>query len=455
MSVYNIGKAGVNVDANPVQLQDGELTEAQNWTTDPAGSEGGLRKRPGLTAINASAGGGGTSVLGAINLAYTFTLTNTFYVGIRAGAQNGATPTQTWRTSTNGTTWGSVTTPTRPFYGDLRSLTTWSDEKVMISFKNRIFYAGDDYINYPTAGHSAPTIHMWDGTNDVIVGYMPYNIAAGATTNSFGVQAMAPLDNDHFLIAVDDGASVTVTGNGRVMKFNPTTGQFTQIGPTAAVGAVEFNGMIPTCLAVYGNQVWLGTENYGTGAAKIFRIHPDQDTTWTTDTTFGATFNVHSLAVYKGELYAGMRTLLGGNPSIYKRDTVGAWTASLATGTSSSGFSVFSSLVVFGENLYALCHDDGVVDVSERVTIRKFDGTTWTTVWTIETDVGESATQTRVGNGIVGPDGALYFVVAEYDAAGATAATSDGIVMRSTNGTTWVLVDTFTNMRGAIGFTRT
>jgi hypothetical protein len=38
LNCYNLGSLGVNVDKNPVQLEDGELTKAQNAIHDPTGS---------------------------------------------------------------------------------------------------------------------------------------------------------------------------------------------------------------------------------------------------------------------------------------------------------------------------------------------------------------------------------------------------------------------------------
>jgi len=455
LSIYNLGKLGVNVDANPVQLQDGEFTEAKNWTTDPSGSEGSIRKRPGLTAINSSAGGGGTSVLGAVNLGYTQTLTNTFYAGVRATAQNGSSPSATWRSSTNGTSWSSVTTPTRPVYGN-EYATQWSDEVVALPHNNKLYYAGDDYVSYPTASHSAPTIRCYDGVVDALVGRCPYNISIGADTNAFMVTAMALYDTDSFLVACADGGALGSTAPARVFRFFPANGQFQQIGPTAAVGATEFNAGIVQCMTVHAGRIFIGTERGGSGTGQTYMFRVGQDTTWSVDNTFGANYNIHSLASYKGRLFAGTRSLLSASPIIYVRSTVGAWTASYTGSAASSGFSTLTALTVFGDNLYCLGYEDGVADTSERITIKKFDDTSWSTVWTLDEGGQESRSQNTVGGqGLVGPDGALYFVISETDAAAATDANSDGIILRSTNGTTWTEVDTFTNLRGCIGFTRT
>lgn len=60
LKIWDIGALGVNVDADPISLQDQELTKAQNAIRDPLGSARGLRKRPGLALFNT------TTALGAI-----------------------------------------------------------------------------------------------------------------------------------------------------------------------------------------------------------------------------------------------------------------------------------------------------------------------------------------------------------------------------------------------------
>lgn len=49
LKVVDIGALGVNVDADPLSLEDQELRLAQNAIRDPLGADSGLRKRPGLT----------------------------------------------------------------------------------------------------------------------------------------------------------------------------------------------------------------------------------------------------------------------------------------------------------------------------------------------------------------------------------------------------------------------
>lgn len=52
LKVYPIGAQGLDIDSDPISLDDQELTLAQNVMRDPV--DNGLRKRPGLTIFNGS-----------------------------------------------------------------------------------------------------------------------------------------------------------------------------------------------------------------------------------------------------------------------------------------------------------------------------------------------------------------------------------------------------------------
>ncbi len=56
LTVRYMGRVGVNVDNNPLDLEDDQLTQAQNAVaSDPAASgASSVHKRPGLAAFNSS-----------------------------------------------------------------------------------------------------------------------------------------------------------------------------------------------------------------------------------------------------------------------------------------------------------------------------------------------------------------------------------------------------------------
>lgn len=64
--LYRLGSMGINVDSDPISLQDQELRLAQNTIRDPLGNDSGVRKRPGLVVFSTSAGS--AAVLGGIGV---------------------------------------------------------------------------------------------------------------------------------------------------------------------------------------------------------------------------------------------------------------------------------------------------------------------------------------------------------------------------------------------------
>jgi len=54
LNVRNMGLRGVNVDNNPLDLEDNQLTQSQNAVTDPASGASTLSKRQGLIGFNTS-----------------------------------------------------------------------------------------------------------------------------------------------------------------------------------------------------------------------------------------------------------------------------------------------------------------------------------------------------------------------------------------------------------------
>jgi hypothetical protein len=66
LKIYDIGALGVNVDSDPITLDDQEIRLAQNAIRDPLGADSGLRKRPGLGVFNTSLVAG--AILGGIGV---------------------------------------------------------------------------------------------------------------------------------------------------------------------------------------------------------------------------------------------------------------------------------------------------------------------------------------------------------------------------------------------------
>jgi hypothetical protein len=94
------------------------------------------------------------------------------------------------------------------------------------------------------------------------------------------------------------------------------------------------------------------------------------DTLWTLDHAMTNGTGVLTMASYQGQLYVGSQTGSAQNSLIEVRSGLGAWSTS---DTVAGGVTHYSlALIVFGANLYYV----------NNVDVRKFDGTSWSSVST-------------------------------------------------------------------------
>lgn len=77
------GIRGVNVDLNPLELDDSDLVQAQNCVVDPGAGQSSIRKRQGLIALTLTSTAG--TVLGGVDLPLRDLRTGTRYVYIGRG----------------------------------------------------------------------------------------------------------------------------------------------------------------------------------------------------------------------------------------------------------------------------------------------------------------------------------------------------------------------------------
>ena len=83
--VRSLGTKGVNVDRNPLELDDSELVHAQNVVSDSSAGLSSIVKRPGLIAFTTSSTAG--SVLGGSDLPLANqSASGTHYIYIGRGA---------------------------------------------------------------------------------------------------------------------------------------------------------------------------------------------------------------------------------------------------------------------------------------------------------------------------------------------------------------------------------
>lgn len=65
VKIRTLGLKGVNVDKNPLVLDEDEVQQAQNFVSEQLGNVAGVVNRPGLVAFSED---GGDAVLGGVGL---------------------------------------------------------------------------------------------------------------------------------------------------------------------------------------------------------------------------------------------------------------------------------------------------------------------------------------------------------------------------------------------------
>jgi len=408
IAVYSLGKKGVNVDQNQLQLEDDEFTKAQNVIGDPLGADAGIKNRPGIIKFNSTAAAG--SILGGIGVPLfnqlDSTSIHTFYFA-RTGAVGWRKSTDAWATGSNtsGTPAGLRSSGASPV-SDFNVSTSHNGHPGCVS-NNRLYYAGNDF----TAGSTSPTVRVFDGVVDKQFCRIPYNPDVGVGTFSRGVVSMLAANNTIYIATLDGG---TTDGDfrGRVFQMNPDNAALTQIGPTITTGHVPYS------LWYYLGRLWLGTaRRTHSNLANIYWIRPLVDTAWALDVTMPTgQFIVTQMATYKGELYVTTVSNLGNSGQIRKRTTLGVWSL-IDISTSTADNDGFYSIVEFSGNLYS-----GSTGTAQKV-IRKWDGTTGSTVFS-------SATAGQLNNAYV-HNGRIYI------SSGTTSGGSTDDLVSSANGTSW------------------
>lgn len=433
---YNFGGGGVNLVKNPLQLADDEATQLQNAEFVPDQSRGGvaaLSKRGGLAALTSALAG---AVLGFVSLPLQTTYTRTLYAALEGAAAN------TWKKTTNGTSWTDTSSPLRATTLDNNDIGTHADAAARraVSYKTVVFYPGNAYTaDYATpANNTAVPLVSWDGTNAVTV----LSVPAGASSDGnypFSITDMVLANGKVYFSVHDSPNSGAPDMRGRVLEFNPATSVLKQVATAFGPGTSEVAGGCPSCLVWHQGQLFVGLD-HGAGTdsiGKVVRCYPDIDATWTTDVT-DLKGPPMSMAVFNGDLYVG----LGGNATSVARVVKRAQGTGLyATSDSqvTSGVHYYGALVVYGTDLYATVFSNGGTDFEY---IRKFDGTTWTTDRDITAN-DSAGVSMDVGNALV--FGSDLFVV--FKATGPSQ--NDGFIMKKSSGT-WSKVVSAANLNGRL-----
>lgn len=83
IAVSGLGLKGVNVDRNPLELEDNELVRAANAISESSGGQSSVRKRPGWIAFTTDHTAG--IVLGGVDLPFADRRTGARYLYIGRG----------------------------------------------------------------------------------------------------------------------------------------------------------------------------------------------------------------------------------------------------------------------------------------------------------------------------------------------------------------------------------
>ena len=484
LNLYNVGSLGVHTDKNPLQLEDGSFTKTQNAGTSDTGEAGSLQKRAGLVKVNAVAAAG--SIRGAIGVPILAgsagndggltpspaidPATRTYFVGRRITSTTAGWNTSTDTFATSPTTGGpdvydASATPRVPdnlWTGMAESGTTLNKERAFRSgrpgvlFQNRFYYAGNDY----TFQSTAPTIRMWDGERDYLLGRVPNN--AGTVTEGV-IDMIVGGDDMIYFSTHDSGLLASNTLKARVFQLDPESGAIVQMGGGFPLSPETVR--VPYALAWGLGRLWTRTHGGGLTAVTqlVYYFRPDIDTAWTSAslaavsaTAFGAT----AVHFYNGLLFMATAADIATPAEIQVRSTQAVYSVSkqVATGdaspsTVSHGYANhFGAMATFGGNLYASYYNQRGAEADNTgdkyVRIYKYDGTSWTVVYN---PAANDATAVPFSNAVV-IGGKLFFVSAPQR----TSSNDLNQLLYTSNGSSWtsvttsVLNDMSTSILGAI-----
>jgi hypothetical protein len=443
LDIYNIGKGGVNNTKSPLHLEDTELVSCQNAEPNLEGREGGLRKRGGFEVVNASALNSGASIHGLVNLPLLTTFTYTLFAQIL----DPSSATGTWYTSADGSTWTPVSVPQRAatwVSGSFPNVNYFNPR--IVNVKNSLIYPGDDYVVWNGANYTDPTLRAYiDGATDVKL--TDINIGAEGTAGSspYALTDMVVVNGKLYFGVYEQS---TATNGGRVLSMDLSTGIIKQVGNQFGGGSTAVSGGIPWTLCSYRGQLYCGLHGIsGASSGKVVRINPDADSTWTTDVTGLQGYPI-SLCVYKGDLYAGLQGDTAEAALVVRRAAgTGSWSTSDTGAGSTTGVKYYGTLIVHNGTLLAVYHHTN----DDLLTVRAFDGTTWTT----DVDIDSNFTPTGVTDfGAVKPgqanilpaDGALYLIVRADGTA-----TTNGFIMKRTTAGSWSIATQGKNLGMYLG----
>lgn len=349
---YDLGAGGVNVDASPVHISTEELLKAQNAIRDPLGVVGGLKNRPGLVKFSAAGAG---SILGGMGIPLVGFDLQRIYVAQQDGT------VEKWYSSTDLFTSNTAETGIAAWQDPTEYFSTAAGVSRMGAlYQKQLYYAAAGY----TVGTGFPPIRVYNGSDDRQISQLAETVK--------GVVSMVVTKGALFILSIDSG---TTDANwvGHVHSMDEQ-GRLTQIGTAIATGYV------PISLTILNGLIFVGTARLTTtNEARIYRINPLTETTWSLEFQCAADdYMVTDLESFQGRLYATTKNGGAGTKGkILQRGTDGVWTTVDST-VNNTG--TYESLASFNNFLYASSRSYSTT-TNTAVIRRSADGTTWATVY--------------------------------------------------------------------------
>ena len=437
LNCYNMAEQGVNVTKSPIHLDDGELTRAQNWQTDPALADGAIRRRDGMSKLNSSALAGSVKGLIALPLPSEFTTTRTFYAAIDDATTN------SWRRSTDGATWATITTSTlrkaattahangagHTWEGVARGVVNWA------SFGQKIYFPGDDYTTSEDGGTTTgPTVYSWDGTTESKLFTVP--TSPFADDNALAITSIIPYSSSDLIVAVADYNTAAADAHTRILLYDTVTGSLEQVGAgTNIVG----NSFVPY---VYQGRIWVAAVNFEIATTIAVMWARPGDSTFTSDANFeAAAVGGISMVEFLGSLYLGTHSSAATVARIRKRTAAtAAWSNVVSTDGSGTG-QYAGPLIVDSAGTTLLSYINYGNGTAPLIRIIKTtDGTTWSTDLDVVADLGAGFTVS--GFPYTDSNGDIYWPLRKAD--------NTGFIKKRTSAGTWSTVDTIANLRGTM-----
>ena len=372
LDLYALGARGVDLTNSVIHTEDGTFSSAQNATPDVRGEAGAVTKRDGLTAINSSA------LAGAIKGAVYAPLTDRSGTNAATArrvyiACNPAPTTPTWSFSTDSfvsVTSDITTSPAAPT--DASANAAGGGAVTAVTIDNKIYYVPDAY----TDNVDAPPVRVFDGVVDREFVRLPNN---PDTSRVFpiGVSHMIAVGSIIY-IAVMDAGTTSANEQSSVLSLDTRTGVITRIGATFPTGKTVH------ILAWHLGRLWAfhGCNDFSSTTSKIYFIRPGIDTAWTDDETLPADSGHGGFLIdFRGTLFAGFYGFATTSPAaIHARSPAdGSWSVNETSAVGDE----YRSCDVFKDNLYTT----KFVQSGGGALVRKYDGTSWSTVLDVGVDV--------------------------------------------------------------------